>query len=44
MKVEAKAKGEKIVTKRIPQQPRESHVVKAANVTYMNPVKFRELY
>ena len=46
LKVEAKARGEKIVTKRMPVPPRESHVVNAtaAGVTYMNPVKFRELY
>ena len=44
LKVAAKKEGKKIVTKRIPEQPRESHVVKATEVTYMNPVKFRELY
>merc|ERR1712007_84142 len=44
LKVEAKKAGKKIVTKRIPVQPRESHVVKNAGVTYMNPIKFRELY
>ena len=44
LKVAAKKEGKKIVTKRIPEQPRESRVVKATSVTYMNPVKFRELY
>ena len=43
-KVEAKKAGKKIVTKRIPAQPTEAHVVKATEVTYINPVKFRELY
>ena len=45
LKVAAKARGEKIVTKRINVQPREAHLVGgAAGATFMNPVKFRELY
>merc|ERR1712110_892936 len=46
LKVEAKKAGKKIVTKRIPAQPRESHVVNPTKggLNYMNPVKFRELY
>ena len=44
LKVEAKARGEKIVTKRVNEQPREAHVVGGSKVTYMNPIKFRELY
>jgi large subunit ribosomal protein L21e len=45
IKREAKKVGKKVVTKRIPQQPRESHVVAPATaIQYMNPVKFRELY
>ena len=43
-KIEAKKRGEKIVTKRIPAQPREEHVVKANDVKYLCPLKFRELY
>jgi large subunit ribosomal protein L21e len=44
LKVAAKKEGKKIVTKRIPVQPREAHLVKATNVVGMNPTKFRELY
>lgn len=45
LKREAKAKGVKVNTKRIPEQPREAHVVKVAQpINYMNPIKFRELY
>ena len=45
-KREAKAKGVKVNTKRIAQQPRESHVVdpKKSSISYMNPEKFRELF
>eukprot|EP00997_Jenningsia_sp_PLL12_P008917 NODE_5770_length_553_cov_64.458333_g5030_i0.p2 GENE.NODE_5770_length_553_cov_64.458333_g5030_i0~~NODE_5770_length_553_cov_64.458333_g5030_i0.p2 ORF type:complete len:158 (-),score=46.60 NODE_5770_length_553_cov_64.458333_g5030_i0:40-513(-) len=42
-KVEAKKKGEKISCKRVPVQPRTSHVVKG-NIEFMNPLKFREMY
>ena len=45
IKREAKASGKKVVTKRIPVQPRDSHVVSPATpIEYMNPIKFRELY
>ena len=45
LKVDAKKAGkEKPVTKRIPVQPSDAHVVKGDNVVYMNPIKFRELY
>merc|ERR1711939_83791 len=44
LKVEAKAKGKKIVTKREPVGPREAHVVVPPKVEYLNPLKFRELY
>ena len=43
-KVAAKKEGKKISCKRIPVQPITSHVVKAANVQVINPLKFRELY
>lgn len=45
-KREAKAKGVKIFTKRLPQQPKESHVVdvKATSVEFMNPFKHRDLF
>merc|ERR1712224_708639 len=44
-KIEAKKRGEKIVTKRIPVQPRAEHVVvPKAKIEYLNPLKFRELY
>ena len=45
LKQEASKLGKKVNTKRIPLQPREGHVVKGdAPVSYMNPIKFRELY
>lgn len=45
LKREAKKLGKKVNTKRIPEQPREAHVVKVDKpVQYMNPIKFRELY
>lgn len=46
LKVQAKKDGVKIVTKRIPVQPIESHVVDPSKggVKYMNAIKFRELY
>ena len=46
LKREAKAKGVKISTKRIPKQPREASVVDSSKTTisFMNPVKFRELF
>ena len=43
-KIEAKKAGKKIVTKRIPEQPKEQQVVKPKEITYLNPIKFRELY
>ena len=44
-KIEAKKRGEKIVTKRLPVQPREQHVVDPkGGIEYLNPLKFRELY
>ena len=45
-KVEAKKSGTKIVTKRIPEQPKEAHKVDfvKSGVTFLNPIKFRELY
>ena len=46
LKREAKAKGEKVNTKRIPKMPREAHVVDVAktSIEFVNPIKFRELY
>jgi large subunit ribosomal protein L21e len=44
LKVEAKKAGKKVITKRIPVQPQDAKVVSGSNVTYMNPIKFRELY
>jgi large subunit ribosomal protein L21e len=46
LKREAKARGEKVNTKRIPKQPRGSQVVDVSksSISYMNPIKFRELY
>merc|ERR1711939_31081 len=43
LKVEAKKNNQKIVTKRIPVQPRESRVVDPSKggLNYMNPLKFR---
>ena len=45
-KVAAKKAGKKISTKRTPVQPREAHTVDIAKagVTYLNAIKFRELY
>ena len=48
-KIAAKKEGKKIVTKRLPVQPVESHVVdpaksSAGKAVYINPLKFRELY
>ena len=49
LKIAAKKEGKKIITKRLPVQPVESHVVNPAKTeagkdVYMNPIKFRELY
>ena len=46
LKREANARKEKVNTKRIPKQPRESRVVDSGKTTisFMNPVKFRELF
>lgn len=46
LKVEAKKAGKKIVTKRIPEQPKVEHVVDPTKggIVYINPIKFRELY
>ncbi len=46
LKREAKAKGVKVNTKRIPVQPRAQHVVDTSktSVSFMNPIKFRELF
>ena len=49
LKIAAKKEGKKIITKRIPVQPTEAHVVNPAKgesgkALYMNPIKFRELY
>jgi large subunit ribosomal protein L21e len=45
-KREAKAKGVKVNTKRLPQQPRESRVVDVSktSVEFMNPFKHRDLF
>ena len=43
-KIEAKKKGQKLVTKRAPVAPREAHRVSPNEIKYMNPTKFRELY
>ena len=44
-KIEAKKAGKKIVTKRIPVQPTEQHVVvPKEDIKYLCPLKFRELY
>ena len=44
-KIEAKKAGKKIVTKRIPAQPKEQQIVEPKNgIKYLNPLKFRELY
>ena len=46
LKVQAKKDGKKISCKRIPAQPKESHVVDPAKggIEFINPLKFRELY
>ena len=46
LKREAKAKGEKVFTKRIPQQPRGAHVVDTSktSIDFMNPLKHRDLF
>ena len=46
LKREAKKRGEKVNTKRIPKQPRGSQVVDVSksSISYMNPIKIRELY
>lgn len=46
LKREAKARGEKVNTKRIPVQPRGEHVIDVSktSIEFMNPIKFRELY
>ena len=43
-KIEAKKKGQKLITKRSPVQPTEAHVVSGKSVEYINATKFRELY
>ena len=45
-KVEAKKRGEKISTKRIPAQPRTAHVVDVSqtSIEFMNPFKHRDLF
>jgi len=43
-KVEAKKRGEKVITKRMPIAPKEAHVVANPTVQLLNPTKFRELY
>ncbi len=45
-KREAKAKGQKVFTKRIPAQPREAHTVDVSktSVEFMNPFKHRDLF
>ncbi len=46
LKREAKAKGEKVFTKRIPKQQREAHVVDSGktSIDFMNPLKHRDLF
>ena len=46
LKREAKAKGQKVFTKRIPQQPKEAHVVDTdkTSIDFMNPLKHRDLF
>ena len=46
LKRDAKAKGTRVNTKRMPEAPRESHVVDASktSISFMNPIKFRELF
>ena len=45
-KREAKEKGVKVNTKRVPKQPRVQHIVdtKKTEIEFMNPIMFRELY
>lgn len=43
-KVAAKARGEKVLTKREPKGPRVPFVCEAKVVEFLNPIKFRELY
>ena len=43
-KIEAKKKGQKLITKRAPVAPREAHTVVPKTVEYLNATKFRELY
>lgn len=45
-KRDAKAKGTRVEIKRIPVQPRKAQVVDSSKTTisFMNPIKFRELY
>ena len=42
-KIEAKKNGQKISTKRIPEQPRESRVA-GGSVIFMNPLRHRDLF
>ena len=46
LKRDAKAKNTRVNTKRIPEQPREARVVDTSktSISFMNPVKFRELF
>jgi large subunit ribosomal protein L21e len=46
LKREAKKNNTKVVTKRIPLQPREAHIVDSSKtaIEFVNPIKFRELY
>ncbi len=44
LKREAKKKGEKVNTKRIPLQPREARVASGKEIDFMNPLKFLEIY
>ena len=44
LKVQAKKDGIKVITKRLPAAPKESHIVKGTDVKFINPLKFRELY
>ena len=46
LKRDAKAKGVKVNTKRVPAQPRGEAVIVVAKTSceFMNPIKFRELY
>lgn len=44
LKEEAKKKGEKVQTKRIPLQPRGERVASGKEIDFMNPLKFIEIY